>query len=413
MKKIFLFVFTFMMLSLPVSADSIADSTSLGDYIASSVTFKFDIAQYRVNKYSEAAFTLDIDGKTYNGSVNITRESSEAEITFDVDPYVAGKEMTLTPQTGLFQLKYYDRLINPGESVKVGTYVTNTENGPVHNTVFHMTIYPLHYKDVDVFINYEKISFTQPAILADDEYAFVPIIELAKALGIDDAEYNKDENTVKISVNNKYIVYYLGSKNIDINGTMTEGPYAAKFMYSTIFAPLKPFADLFRSKIFFSDEGTHYNINLDDSLDVIEHRNNVIGKAYVINERGISSDTQYLVWVSKSEYTVRVFEGSKGNWKYIKSFPCAIGAPGTPTCEGQYRYYQYQDRWSYSSYYCGPIMRFNGGYAIHSTLIRYNGTPYDNRVGMKISHGCVRVRPENIKWLVDTVPLYTRIYVTA
>ncbi|MGN1097386.1 MAG: L,D-transpeptidase, partial [Clostridia bacterium] len=133
----------------------------------------------------------------------------------------------------------------------------------------------------------------------------------------------------------------------------------------------------------------------------------------LINSRGISSDTEYLVWVSKSEYTVRVYRGSEGNWKKINSFLCAIGAPSSPTCEGVYKYYQRQSRWEYPNYYCGPIMRFNGGFAIHSTLLRYNGTDYDGRVGARISHGCVRVRPENINWLAETVPLYSTIYITA
>ena len=57
-------------------------------------------------------------------------------------------------------------------------------------------------------------------------------------------------------------------------------------------------------------------------------------------------------------------------------------------------------------------MRFYKGYALHSTLIRYNGTPYDNRVGVKISHGCVRIRPEGINWLVQNIPLYSRVLVT-
>ena len=132
-----------------------------------------------------------------------------------------------------------------------------------------------------------------------------------------------------------------------------------------------------------------------------------------INSTGIASDTDYLVWVSKSEYMVRVFLGKAGDWRMINSFDCAIGAPSTPTVEGTYKYYQYQDRWYYDYYYCGPVMRFYRGYAIHSTLLRYNGGDYDRRTGERVSHGCVRVIPENINWLVSTVPLQTTIYVTA
>ena len=57
-------------------------------------------------------------------------------------------------------------------------------------------------------------------------------------------------------------------------------------------------------------------------------------------------------------------------------------------------------------------MRFYKGYAIHSTLLRYDGSDYDGRVGKQISHGCVRVKPENINWMVSMIPLYTKIYIT-
>ena len=135
-------------------------------------------------------------------------------------------------------------------------------------------------------------------------------------------------------------------------------------------------------------------------------------EAYYVNQKGLSSQTEYLIWVSKSEFKVRVFRGSKGNWNLINSLTCAIGKPSTPTCEGTYKYYQAQKMWDYGSYYVGPIMRFNGGYAIHSTLIYKNGTPKDNRVGMKLSLGCVRLQPQDINWLFSTIPLYTTIHIT-
>lgn len=132
----------------------------------------------------------------------------------------------------------------------------------------------------------------------------------------------------------------------------------------------------------------------------------------VVNGNRIWSDTDYLVWVSKSNFTVSVFLRDNGAWRCIKYFPCSIGAPNTPTVTGQFRYYQYQTRWQYSGYYVGPIMRFYGGYAIHSTLLNNNGTDRDGRTGKMISHGCVRVRPENMNWLTYYVPLGTKIYVT-
>ena len=57
-------------------------------------------------------------------------------------------------------------------------------------------------------------------------------------------------------------------------------------------------------------------------------------------------------------------------------------------------------------------MRFYRGYALHSTLVNDDGTDRDARVGKMISHGCVRLRPDDIKWLSETIPLDTKVYVT-
>ncbi len=132
----------------------------------------------------------------------------------------------------------------------------------------------------------------------------------------------------------------------------------------------------------------------------------------IVNSKGITSDTPYMIWVSKANYTVSVFLKENGRWNCIKHFPCSIGAPSSPTVTGEFKYYQYQARWQYDGYYVGPIMRFYNGYAIHSTLVNNNGTDRDGRVGKMISHGCVRVRPETISWLVDYIPLQTKIYIT-
>ena len=131
-----------------------------------------------------------------------------------------------------------------------------------------------------------------------------------------------------------------------------------------------------------------------------------------VNSRDIESRTDYLIWISKKDFTVNLYEGENRRWEIVKSMPCTIGASHTPTIEGEFEYIERIERWYYPSYYCGPVMRFHNGYAIHSTLIRNDGTPYDNRVGMKLSLGCIRLRPEDINWLISTAPMYTKIIIT-
>ena len=57
-------------------------------------------------------------------------------------------------------------------------------------------------------------------------------------------------------------------------------------------------------------------------------------------------------------------------------------------------------------------MVFYGNYALHSTLLRYDGTPYNNNVGVKLSLGCVRCQPKYINWMADYVPIGSTVYVT-
>jgi lipoprotein-anchoring transpeptidase ErfK/SrfK len=41
----------------------------------------------------------------------------------------------------------------------------------------------------------------------------------------------------------------------------------------------------------------------------------------------------------------------------------------------------------------------------------FHGTPLQNSIGLAATHGCVRLRDDDIQWLYDNVPLRTRVYV--
>ena len=175
------------------------------------------------------------------------------------------------------------------------------------------------------------------------------------------------------------------------------------------YVPLSRVAKYFDCDYEVVEDNEYYkSVNMD-----ISKYSQAFKKAGYINSLNLSSRTDYLIWISKKDYKVTLFKGEKGHWRYVWSATCAIGAPSTPTVEGSFEYIDTQSRWQYPGYYCGPIMRFYRGYALHSTLIYNNGTPMDNRVGVKISHGCIRLRPDDINWLYKTTPMYTRIYVTA
>ncbi len=244
-------------------------------------------------------------------------------------------------------------------------------------------------------------------IMPDDVYVTT---DLLSQLGIEcKTDFGAEKPNFTLSVNEYSATFYVDDIYATFGGVGENLTGKAFVTDSMPFVPLSRVATYFACNYTLEKEDAYHKaISLTMSLYSDEYK-----KAAYVNSLDTESKTDYLVWVDKSEYSVNVYLGTTGNWRLIKSFPCAIGAPKTPTIEGSFEYYQYQDRWQYNGYYCGPIMRFKGGYALHSVLIRNNGNFYDGRVRAKISHGCVRMLPDDIKWMVSYVPLYTRILVTA
>jgi hypothetical protein len=134
-------------------------------------------------------------------------------------------------------------------------------------------------------------------------------------------------------------------------------------------------------------------------------------KEIFANENGYKSDTDYLIWISLKFQQVNVFNGKMKEWKLEKSMTCATGKNTTPTISGVFKYFQFQDRWNFGKYYVAPIMRFNGGTALHSRTYKPNGGLLDPTLGKPASHGCVRMKQEDIDWLVENIPLKTSVVV--
>lgn len=361
------------------------------------------------------------DGSTCLGTTEavIDRFSEKIQADFHIAPYELGECFQLRLDSGLRSLEYNYRSAPEGGVIFLPTGIS--EDGS-HINYFAVNAVPYCEKKVNIFVDGKLVPLDPQARLIDG-VTMVPVIGMAKAIGVANNTYWQDSQSVEISIGDRKEVFSAGYYSIIYNGTEYTMPQPTMILDSgAIYVPLRDMAEGFDSVItlYTPDENT-YDINVSYSpvaKKVEEEAARAAriaeqGKtANLVNTRGIASQTNYMIWVSKSEYLVRVYKGSKGNWELINSFQCAIGAPSTPTCTGEYRYYSKEKAWRYANYYCGPIMRFNGGYAIHSTLRRYDGSDYDGRVGVAISHGCVRVRPSNIDWLVNTVPLYSKIYIT-
>ncbi|MCI2241788.1 L,D-transpeptidase family protein [Adlercreutzia faecimuris] len=130
--------------------------------------------------------------------------------------------------------------------------------------------------------------------------------------------------------------------------------------------------------------------------------------------QGIASATPWLILVDTGNTRVNVYSGSQGRWSLQHSWLCAPGAPSTPTIKGYFtvggKGYYFDSGASRCFYYT----QFRGNYLFHSTLYNKRPTPsspQDNRVGMQLSHGCVRLELQNAKWIYDNIPRGTKVYV--
>ena len=117
-----------------------------------------------------------------------------------------------------------------------------------------------------------------------------------------------------------------------------------------------------------------------------------------------SSATPYLLLVNRSRHKVYIFQGYRGNWKQIREWSCGDGAASTPTVEGTFKVQNRGYYFDSGSARCYWWTQFYGNYLFHSVLYHKDGTLMDGRVGMALSHGCVRLEIQNAKWIYDTIP---------
>lgn len=333
-------------------------------------------------------------------------DTPSVSMTFTVPEYRMGEKFKVKLVSGLRSLKYYDTFVEPGGTLEVETYGYLDEQGNyIQNNGAVLTGNPHYDKELRMYVCGKWLNDISPYARIVDNIAMMPVRAIGEAMGLK-VTYDPKYDSVVCSVGADEVIFNANSAYTTVFGTDTYAPHATVYIEGSLFVPVRTLAEAFKSSLEVTDYGTHMDILIGDSPIVQEFRNKT-----PVNKNGITSRTNYLVWVSKSEYKVRVYQGSQYQWELLKEFPCALGAWNTPTITGQFEYIE-KTRWDYPGYYVGPVLRFYNGYALHSTLLYYNGSEYDGRVGVNISHGCVRLHPQDINWIANTIPLYTRIYIT-
>jgi lipoprotein-anchoring transpeptidase ErfK/SrfK len=100
----------------------------------------------------------------------------------------------------------------------------------------------------------------------------------------------------------------------------------------------------------------------------------------------------------------------------LREMICSGGAPESPTPLGEYSTtqkieYAWVERFGVGAYYW---IRFFEDYLIHSVPFDENGemiVEEFEKLGSPASHGCIRLRLEEAKWLYETLPLGVKVVI--
>ena len=157
------------------------------------------------------------------------------------------------------------------------------------------------------------------------------------------------------------------------------------------------------SGVYQGDYTESYNIDYSDEV-----------KEAFVRYHAYTSRTDYLLWISRATQKVNVFEKDEnGEWALTHTFRCGTGAAGTP--EGVTYIFGKCSGWYEASYTVLHVVNFypGTGFAFHSRLYYPGSTTQlsDPSIGFPVSHGCVRMYTEDVKWIWDTVPMYSTVVV--
>lgn len=124
----------------------------------------------------------------------------------------------------------------------------------------------------------------------------------------------------------------------------------------------------------------------------------------------VSSRTNWCILVDYEACRVLIYHWNVDQWMPLYNMPCSPGAYGSPTVHGRFaigsRGYSFGH--GYTCYYW---TQFYGNYLFHSVLYYPGGGIKDGRMGQHISHGCVRMYIWDARWIYDTIPSGTMVYV--
>lgn len=169
-------------------------------------------------------------------------------------------------------------------------------------------------------------------------------------------------------------------------------------------------------RVYYDDkEGYIYNYYLSfdgKSKNELNYSNFYSDVVKFTNENQIKSSSLYLLITDLKNRLTFVLKKNNNLWEQLYKWSCTIGKPSTPTIVGTFFVSGRKPGFGTNVYSVKYATRIKGGYYYHSILYDSKGNyVIDGRLGMALSHGCVRLAVKNAKWIYDNIPDNTKIII--
>ena len=133
------------------------------------------------------------------------------------------------------------------------------------------------------------------------------------------------------------------------------------------------------------------------------------------NDNNYESQTSFLIITDINRQKTHVFIKNGPSWGLVRSFNCSTGINTSPTTRGTFTLTD-RGNWFYSDRLASGAkhwLRFNGQYLFHSIPMdkHKNIIPGEDIVGEKRSSGCIRLMPNEAKWLFENIPSGTTVVI--
>ncbi len=125
-----------------------------------------------------------------------------------------------------------------------------------------------------------------------------------------------------------------------------------------------------------------------------------------------TDSSKFKIDVSLEEQMVRVYYQDG----LLREMICSGGAPESPTPVGTFKttqkiHYSWLPRFDVGAYY---FVRFYGAYLFHSLPFDEHGNLIEEeaeKLGQPASHGCIRLKVEDARWLYEKLPLGVEVHI--